>query len=98
MPETWAPEIIARYVTVGTATVDLTHRLNFLTPPEPFATAAACTGCPASKEFSHWFASGDHFNGTYEEERDEELANTLARQWAQDHAETCRAMPRPTEG
>jgi hypothetical protein len=97
MPETtWPKGVIARYLTVGTATVDVTHRLNFLSPPEPFATAAACSGCPDSEEFSHWFGSGSEWDGTFKEERHVERADEQARDWAQAHAETCRAMPHPT--
>ncbi|MBT2467824.1 hypothetical protein J7E97_08045 [Streptomyces sp. ISL-66] len=96
MPETTWPEgVIARYLTVGGATVDLTHRLNFLNPPEPFATAAACSGCPDSEEFSHWVGTGSEWDGTYKEVLDVSQAEERARDWAQSHAEKCRAMPRP---
>jgi hypothetical protein len=95
MRETWAQGVIARYLTVGGATVDLTYRLNFLTPPEPFATAATCTGCPKSKEFGHW-RNVYQFDGGQAEKHCPEAAETDARAWAQSHAEKCRAMPRPT--
>jgi hypothetical protein len=91
----WPEGVIARYLTVGGATIELTSRLNTFSPPEPFATLAICTGCQASEEVSHWFSSGAHFNDTYEEERDEERANKNACKWAQSHAEQCRAMPKP---
>ncbi len=99
MPKTtetaWPKGVIARYITVGGATVDLTYRMTVSNPPEPFATLATCGGCPASEEFNHWFGSGSHFNDTYKEEQDQERANKAAREWAQSHAEKCRAMPRP---
>ncbi|MGW7053106.1 hypothetical protein [Streptomyces sp. NPDC054887] len=92
----WPEGVIARYLALGGATVDLMHRLTVTNPPEPFATSAACAGCPAREDFSHWVGSGAHFDGTYKEQRDEEQANEKARVWAQAHAETCRSMPRPT--
>ncbi|MET9604508.1 hypothetical protein ABZZ17_05505 [Streptomyces sp. NPDC006512] len=94
-PGAWPEGVIARYLTVGGATVDLTYRLNALNPPEPFVTLAACGGCPASQEFGHWIASGSHFDGTFTEEHDPGAGDEKARTWAQSHAETCRAMPRP---
>ncbi|MFF8829139.1 hypothetical protein [Streptomyces sp. NPDC015131] len=92
---TWPEGVLARYLTVGGATVDVTTRYNAFTPPKPIATLASCTGCPASEEVGHWFGSGAHFNGTFREEHDRERADSQAREWAQSHAETCRAMPRP---
>ncbi|GAA2218006.1 hypothetical protein ACFP3U_37070 [Kitasatospora misakiensis] len=88
----WPEGVIARYLTVGGATVDLTHRLTVHKHPEPFATRASCSACPASNEFSHWFRSGWSSD---KEERDEEKANEHAREWAQSHAEVCRALPKP---
>jgi hypothetical protein len=91
--EPWPETTIARYVTVGGATVDLTHQLNMLTPPEPYATLATCTGCPASSEHNHhrmvWGLIAQY------EEHHPTLADRDARAWAQAHAETCRALPRP---
>ncbi|MFF1282182.1 hypothetical protein [Streptomyces sp. NPDC058299] len=92
-PAPWPDGVIARYLTVGGAYVDLTHRLNVLTPPEPFATLAACTGCPASSEHNHyrlvWGLTAQH------EKHHPDLADRDARDWAQAHAERCRALPRP---
>lgn len=96
MPETKTEGVIARYLTVGGTTVELTYRLNVLSPPAPYATAADCTGCPASKEFGHWYGSGNHLDGSFEEFHDAKRATGDARAWAQSHAETCRAMPHPT--
>ncbi|RBL79308.1 hypothetical protein DDE05_58825 [Streptomyces cavourensis] len=36
----WPENVIARYLTVGGATVDLTDQLNVLTPPQSYATLA----------------------------------------------------------
>ncbi|MFE1192899.1 hypothetical protein ACFW6E_08875 [Streptomyces olivaceoviridis] len=93
-PAPWPNGVIARYLTVAGAHVDLTHKLTLPPESEPFATLATCTGCPATKEVGHWTASHSYADGV-KEERDEERADSLARDWAQRHAETCRAMPRP---
>ncbi|NUV65682.1 hypothetical protein G6W57_00945 [Streptomyces sp. CAI-121] len=93
-PQTaWPENVIARYLTVGGATVNLTDQLNVLTPPQPYATLATCTGCPAFSEHSHhrlvWGMT------VQREEHQPEVAVQDAREWAQSHAETCRAMPKP---
>ncbi|WP_037868243.1 hypothetical protein [Streptomyces sp. NRRL S-813] len=93
-PTAWPEGVIARYLTVGGAHVDITYMCNALTPPEPYATLANCTGCPDSSEHSHyrmvWGLTAQR------EERVPEAADKDAREWAQAHAETCRALPRPT--
>jgi hypothetical protein len=99
----WPQNVIARYLTVAGSSlgredlaVEVVTRYNAFTPPEPIATSVSCTGCPASEEISHWLESYSHFKGAYEEEHDQERANAQAREWAQAHAEKCRAMPNPT--
>jgi hypothetical protein len=84
-------DTIARYLTVGGGTVDLTHRLNALNPPTPISTVASCTGCSAAEERSHWV-------GVCVDIHQPDAADTAARKWAQSHAETCRAMPMPEGG
>ncbi|MFF2964256.1 hypothetical protein ACFVT1_36435 [Streptomyces sp. NPDC057963] len=69
--EPWPDGVVARYLTVGGATVDLTIRLTLPPSPEPFN------------------------GGEPVEEHTPETADEQARAWAQSHAETCRAMPRP---
>ncbi|MFD6360176.1 hypothetical protein ACFWFX_10015 [Streptomyces roseolus] len=90
----WPEGVIARYLTVGGATVDMTHQYNVLTPPEAYATLASCTGCPATSEHSHyrmvWGMTAQR------EEHHPGAADRDALVWAQAHAEKCRAMPRPT--
>ncbi|MFJ9448181.1 hypothetical protein ACIRRH_41155 [Kitasatospora sp. NPDC101235] len=76
MPDT-AKTVIARYQTVGGATVDLT--------PEPRGIRATCTGCPNTNWLSHY----DLCSNT----ADRAWATNRAVGWAQRHAETCRAMP-----
>jgi hypothetical protein len=77
----WPEDVIARYLTVGGAVVDIAHDTD--------ATVARCGGCGAyrAEEWrtyaSRWDRSG---NGG---------ADAEARAWAQEHAEQCRAMPRP---
>jgi hypothetical protein len=94
-PQPWPTGVIARYLTVGGAHVDLTHQFTVNTPPEAYATLATCTGCPDTEQFRHWFGYGSEADGTYTEAPDQKRADNQARRWAQDHAETCRAMPRP---
>lgn len=87
----WAKGVIARYLTVGGATVDITH----FPESRSLATVAACTGCPAAEEFSHYrtYYGPDGFLA---EKHDPDPADARARTWAQSHAETCRALPTPT--
>ena len=98
MPETtqtvWPEGVIARYLTVGGATVDLSHAAGH--SGTTYETQAVCSGCPDKKAASHWRGSGSSFNGTYTEEHRSDLADKEARTWAQAHAERCRAVPRPT--
>ena len=93
----WPEGVIARYLTIGGATVDLTHRDRFYPTGDGIGetrnlTLAACTGCPAAEEFSHWRVVK---RMTFDDKvRDPEAADRDARDWAQAHAETCRAMPK----
>ncbi|WP_030423265.1 hypothetical protein [Streptomyces sp. NRRL F-5065] len=66
----WPEGVIARYRTVGGATVDQID----LGTDTYWRYEIQCTGCPHKDDFM------------------EELS---ARQAAQAHAETCRALPRP---
>lgn len=91
---TWPEGVVARYLTVGGATVDITE-LHTLPPnPEPYATSAACTGCPATKEAGHYRSVYGDYGGSWDE-HEPEAAEQKAREWAQAHAETCRALPKP---
>ncbi|MFC8267793.1 hypothetical protein ACFUIZ_18980 [Streptomyces cinereoruber] len=96
---TWPEGVIARYLTVGTATVDLavvtrSHKYEDGITGTRGATYAECTGCSASEEFSHWrIHRGDYSDWEVE---DPDAADSKARDWAQVHAEKCRAMPKPT--
>lgn len=99
MSEPWPEGVIARYLTVGGAAVDLAIKQVPHLHPDGISgtrglTLAACTGCPASTDFSH----GRVHHGSYSdwEVHDPQAADVEARAWAQSHAETCRAMPRPS--
>lgn len=85
---TWPEGVIARYLTVGGATVDITYTSG------TGNITATCTGerCPGGKRVDTEGLTRD----TPEQEaaRVEEWLPTALR-YAQDHAETCRALPRP---
>ncbi|MFF1499734.1 hypothetical protein ACFVZR_07620 [Streptomyces sp. NPDC058316] len=96
----WPTGVIARYLTVGGATVDLAHGDRYYPTKDGIGetrnhTSVACTGCQASEEISHWFPRVGSYGGRWEEHHPE-VADEQARAWAQTHAETCRAMPKPT--
>lgn len=93
LTEPWPEGVIARYLIDTGATVDLTHQMNMLTPPEAYATLANCTGCPASSEHNHYRLVWGMT--VQREEHQPGAADEDARAWAQSHAETCRALPRP---
>ncbi|MET7457688.1 hypothetical protein ABZT03_38735 [Streptomyces sp. NPDC005574] len=76
----WEPGVIARYLTVGGATVELVEKPDEIT--------GNCNGCP---DESHTF----HFDPCCTGARMERFVTSQASQWAQAHAEKCRALPRP---
>lgn len=77
----WPEGVIARYLTTGGATVDLTEINRDERGGGIYETRTNCTGCPAAERF-HW-------------EHGKDRADKTAHAWAQAHAEKCRAMPRP---
>jgi len=92
----WPEGVIARYLTVaGSAlgredlAVDV-ETLATVDDGDPYATRATCRGCTAWKDEDYVL---------YRNYRDEaaraRAAEDAARGWAQAHAETCRAIPRP---
>lgn len=83
MTTTWPEGVIARYLTVGGATVDITQDSRH------FDGIAACTGCDKTERFDR-VGAGCWGGPDYALQRNTEEA----RRWAQAHAETCRAMPR----
>ncbi|MFJ3663135.1 hypothetical protein ACIPPM_22020 [Streptomyces sp. NPDC090119] len=96
--QNWPEGVIARYLTVGGATVYLIHGNRTYPTNDGIGatrnhTTAVCTGCPAAEEFSHWKTVRGNYSSW--ETRDPDSADRDARDWAQAHAQTCRAMPRP---
>jgi hypothetical protein len=89
--------IIARYLTVGGATVDITE-----TGPRDSVvlqvTVAACGGCPAEQREQWRDGFYDYSYAFHPVTREDAVARAEkeAREWAQSHAEKCRALPRPT--
>lgn len=74
--EPWPEGVIARYVTVGGATVDITS--------DGRRPHWHCTACPGTSRGAYTGPFGDPFT-----------LSQIHKQ-AQEHAEKCRAMPRPT--
>ena len=83
----WPEGVIARYLTVGGATVDVR---DF---SDEEAAQAWCNGCDRY-DTTDWPEDHPRFSPSC---RMEHAADT-ARRWAQSHAESCRAMPRPEAG
>ncbi|NUP47242.1 MAG: hypothetical protein HOW97_08000 [Catenulispora sp.] len=77
----WPEGVIARYVNVGGAPVDVTEY------PAESATQAKCGGCNRY-DATEWDKGDWCENGA-------RSAEAEARAWAQSHAERCRAMPKP---
>jgi len=75
---TWPTGVIARYLTVGGATVDIRPVADTEWDDRHEAT---CLGCTANDWRAHYRTPVN------------DLAD--ARRWAQHHAESCRAMPKP---
>jgi hypothetical protein len=92
----WPEGVIARYLTVGGATVDIRAELAFDQDGDTECDyAAQCTGCHAVERASDGARVGDQ-----DKIRREFLAlahprGRGVRRWAQAHAEKCRAMPKP---
>ncbi|PYC80490.1 hypothetical protein C7C46_12355 [Streptomyces tateyamensis] len=88
IPETdtvpvWPEGVLARYLTAGGATVDITRGsgVDF---------TATCLGCGDAQECDH--VSATCIGGPATALKANQGA---AREWAQAHAERCRALPRP---
>lgn len=90
-----APRPVARYLTAGGAAVEVTERAGFYNYDGMTETHANCTGCPAAKTFDWGFDPLAVEVGLPQKDLDEDgkLATPQARDWAQAHAEQCRAMP-----
>lgn len=91
----WPEGVIARYVTKAaeisglSINVDI-ETLTLINTGDPYATRSTCGGCEGRGEWSY-----DRY-GNYREEPTRAGASLSdARKWAQAHAETCLALPRP---
>ncbi|MBO4271328.1 hypothetical protein [Microbispora triticiradicis] len=83
----WPEGVIARYVTVGGATVDVT--VEVYESGYQVEATSTCTGC---KDWDHDYQKRTSLQSSEDARR---RAEENAREWAQSHAEKCRAMPRP---
>lgn len=96
----WPAGVIARYLTVGGATVDVSEQPTYYDSTDPRSSVAICAGCD-KREVIDW--TRDMWNYTQDcmvEETDEggQWSTPKVREWAQAHAEKCRAMPKPGGG
>ncbi|GAA2946208.1 MULTISPECIES: hypothetical protein [Streptomyces] len=91
----WPVGVIARYLAVGGATVDITHRDETQDGTKK-ATCATCTGCRAAT-VQPWADSFPNYcRPGVTEFQNQDRGDRAARAWAQKHAETCRALqPEP---
>lgn len=87
----WPPGVIARYLAVGGATVDITQRPRYIDSSQLLDGIATCVGCGTRQRFDD--VPEDCLGGP---EHALNCNTGAARTWAQSHAETCRAMPKPT--
>ncbi|MCT2591124.1 hypothetical protein LHJ74_14605 [Streptomyces sp. N2-109] len=71
MTSTWPEGVVARYLNLGGAPVDVTDLGGDLY----LRYEMKCRGCPETDTTEH---------------------EPTAHRWAQRHADTCRAMPRPS--
>lgn len=99
-PQPQEPQAIARYLTVGGATIDLTEEPGYADITVPTVTIAVCGGCGARHTedwgWDYWaHQRGEKQPDTYQQRG--QHATPQARAWAQAHAETCRAMPKPND-
>ncbi|MEV3996723.1 hypothetical protein AB0K62_13735 [Streptomyces halstedii] len=94
----WPEGVIARYLTVGGASVDIAQTQvvrkegdRYTSTVGDIALTARCSGCRDSEEVA--------YEGLYLDRVEPVLEGVYGkntRAWAQSHAETCRAMPKPT--
>ena len=87
-PTPWPDGVIARYLTVGGALVDISHDTLYLHDTEPNVSTACCGGC-GDYQNEEWAPYACRLN------TGSSGADFDARKWAQAHAAECRAVPRP---
>ncbi|MEU4256288.1 hypothetical protein AB0B42_00590 [Streptomyces fradiae] len=95
----WPKGVIARYLTVAGSALgrdDLTVDVETVTTvdyDDPYATRSTCRACAARDERDY-----DQYRNYRDYGAEAVRARASqddARSWAQAHAETCRALPRP---
>ncbi|MFE2497121.1 hypothetical protein [Streptomyces scopuliridis] len=88
----WPEGVIARYITIaGQSLGNPELAVQITTPNDDVYAYATCSGCPARDTSD--LVSADCLGGP---DHARQANARYARQWAQAHAEKCRAMPRPT--
>lgn len=95
----WPEGVSARYLTVGGATVDVRQGSNYFGVSDLTETRATCAGCEASHAEEWGWDFWAHERGEEQPDSYDKTgrhATAQALEWAQAHAETCRAMPKPT--
>lgn len=98
MTSEWPPGVLARYLTVGGAMVDVSERPGYGNCTELTETYAACTGCTDTYLVAWDFNIVAHEVGRPQDatfDKGGRRSTPRVREWAQSHAEQCRAMPRP---
>ncbi|MER6601161.1 hypothetical protein [Streptomyces parvus] len=94
----WPENVIARYLTVAGATVDMFEESGYYIPTPPTQTRAHCNGC-GEEQIEEWgFSIGAHEYGREQPadfDANGQWVTPRVHQWAQSHAETCRALPKP---
>lgn len=88
--EPWPEGVIARYLTVGSALVDVRHDMALIVDTEPNLTIASCGGEGCTE--THTEKWGPY---SFRTDNGSKGADQEAGKWAQAHAEKCRALPRP---
>lgn len=81
---TWPEGAAVRYLTVGGATVQVGAN------DHSTSHTASCTGCRHTETLT-----GLHLDRDCTDEYVTGQTRLAATRWAQSHAETCRAMPKP---
>lgn len=77
----WPENVIARYLTdAGKALADPTITVDLIEDPGISGISGVCRGCENTLADSIYYGHPDLSTG---------------RHWAQEHAETCRALPKP---
>lgn len=88
--ESWPEGVVARYLTVGGALIDIRHDMHLIQDTQPNLTLAECGG-----EGCHERHTERWSQYAYRNNNGSKSADAVVSGWAQAHAEKCRALPRP---